>query len=56
MASMNETLKKIADDHETRIRHLEKLVQLVLGVLKLLAWLGAPSTAAVIFFLASKGH
>lgn len=49
-------LEKTVDDLEQRVRNLEELVQRLLGVIKLIAWLGAPSMAAVILFLASKGH
>lgn len=49
-------LEKTVDDLQKRVRVLEELVQRLLGVLKLIAWLGAPSTAAVIVFLATKAH
>jgi hypothetical protein len=56
MLSLAETLKKIADDHETRLRQLEADNARLAGVLKLVAWLGAPTTAAVFLFLATKVH
>lgn len=51
-----DVLEKAVGDHETRIRALEADSLRTAGVLKLIGWLGAPSTAAVIYFLASKGH
>ena len=56
LASMTETLKKIADDHEHRLRYLEAENLRQSGVLKLVAWLGAPGAAAIVFFLATKAH
>lgn len=52
---MATVLEKTAQDHEDRLRKLESSVQLVLGVLKLIGWLGAPMAAGLILFLA-KGH
>ncbi len=52
--SMASTLKTIADDHEKRIRTLETGHASQNGVIKLIGWLGAPTTAALIVFLASK--
>lgn len=54
IAAMADTLKRIADDHEKRLRTLENNSERMQGVLKLVAWLGAPGTAAVVLFLASK--
>lgn len=54
IAAMADTLKRIADDHEKRLRYLENNAERMQGVVKLVAWLGAPGTAAVIFFVASK--
>lgn len=45
-------LKELVQDHENRIRYLEHENARQAGVLKLIGWLGAPATAAVIFFLA----
>lgn len=45
-------LKELVQDHEARIRELERENARQAGVLKLIGWLGAPATAAVIFFLA----
>jgi hypothetical protein len=56
IASMAETLKRIADDHEHRIRYLEAENLRQSGVLKLVAWLGAPGAAAVVLFLATRAH
>ncbi len=53
---MAKTLEEIARDHEHRLRALEASEQRNTGVLKLVAWLGAPTTAAVIVFLATKAH
>ncbi len=48
-------LEKTTQDHETRIRSLESDNQRTAGVLRLVGWLGAPATAGIILFLASKG-
>lgn len=52
---MAKTLEDIARDHEARIRALEADSQRQAGVLKLIGWLGAPGTAAIVYFLATKG-
>ena len=49
-------LEKTTQDHETRIRSLEGDNLRTAGVIKLVTWLGAPATAGVIWFLASKSH
>jgi CO dehydrogenase nickel-insertion accessory protein CooC1 len=49
-------LEKTTQDHEARIRALEASDQRNTGVLKLIGWLGAPTTAAVVVFLASKAN
>lgn len=48
-------LKGLVQDHEMRIRELERESGRIAGVLKLISWLGAPTVAAVAFFL-SKMH
>lgn len=52
--SMAETLKRIADDHEKRIRLLEEIIQRVVGVLKVIGWLGAPTFATILYLLVIK--
>ena len=54
IAAMAETLKRIADDHEKRLRTLENNSERLQAIVKLVMWLGAPGTAAVVLFLASK--
>lgn len=54
IAAMAETLKRIADDHEKRLRALENNNERLQAVVKLVMWLGAPGTAAVVLFFASK--
>lgn len=48
-------LEKTSQDHEARIRDLERQQERTMGVMKLVGWLGAPMTAAVVLFL-SKVH
>lgn len=48
-------LKELVQDHENRLRYLEHENARQAGVLKLISWLGAPTVAAVAFFL-SKMH
>jgi predicted neutral ceramidase superfamily lipid hydrolase len=48
-------VEKALGDHEDRIRKLESLVERLVGVLKVFAWLGAPTTAALFFMLARHG-
>lgn len=45
-------LEKTTQDHESRIRELERAQERTAGVLKLVGWLGAPVTAAVVLFIA----
>lgn len=52
--SMAETLKRIADDHEKRLRGLEQNAERVVGVLKVIGWLGAPTFATLLYFLVIK--
>lgn len=47
-------LEKTMEDHESRLRTLEHNEQRITGVIKLVAWLGAPTTAALVLFLANK--
>jgi hypothetical protein len=48
------TLETVTRDHETRLRELEREMLQTRGVMKLLGWLGAPSLAAIVVFLATK--
>lgn len=48
-------LEKTSHDHEMRIRELERQVERTTGVLRLIGWLGAPMTAAIVLFMA-KAH
>jgi len=60
----NATVERIANalertlgDHETRLRTVEGDRLRAQGVLRLVAWLGAPTVAATLFLLAkSAGH
>lgn len=44
-------IEKTTQDHESRIRDLERQQERTTGVLKLVGWLGAPATAAIVVFL-----
>lgn len=54
IAAMADTLKRIADDHERRLRALENNNERLTAIVNLVMWLGAPGTAAVVVFIASK--
>ncbi|GJI97017.1 hypothetical protein RugamoR57_37350 [Duganella caerulea] len=50
-------LERTLSDHETRLRTVEGDRLRAQGVIRLVAWLGAPTVAAVLFLLAkSAGH
>lgn len=60
--STNKTIERIAasiersiNDHESRLRQLESEQLKASGVIRLIAWLGAPSFAAILFFLVKGG-
>lgn len=50
-----DSLERALNDHEGRLRHLEAAQLRTEGVLKLVAWLGAPSAAAIVLFLSQRG-
>jgi hypothetical protein len=56
LSKMAETLAKITDDHEHRIREIEKDRWMVRGVLTLLGFIGFPTLCLLVYMVATKTH
>lgn len=45
-------VERVIQDHESRLRNLEQIQLAQGGVLRLIGWLGAPTAAAMLYFVA----
>lgn len=50
-----DSLERALNDHEQRLRRIEAEQLRAQGVIKLVAWLGAPTAAALVIFLSQRG-